>query len=219
MINISRKNSLILGLGIIVLFFATGIFMLYLSKPRQLSKASEAATVDVEQPAKVESETVEAAAVKSAETPADPAAPVTLSKFQRNEIRDGRKIWEVTAERGRYIPQSNSAELEEAELIFHRDDGSLVKLVADEAKLHFSGTQLENAEVSGSVEMIFDGKVQVKAANALYSRPDEIVTVPGKVNIMTDRMELVGSRLSVNLASEELDLKGDVSTVIQPRNK
>lgn len=202
-IRLTRKSSLVIGFGIIGLFFASGIFMLYLTNTAQIAYKSE----------QQESED------KNQATVFDPAVPVTLSRFQRNEIRDGKKLWEVIAEKGRYLPTGNKAELEEAQLLFYRKDGSLVELTADNALLAFRGTDLGSADVSGNVELIYNERVRIRTDNAIYKKLEDEVTVPGEVNIKTDTLEITGKNLKLNIETQEMFLREDVTTVIQPRKK
>jgi LPS export ABC transporter protein LptC len=201
--NISRRNSLVLGVGIIALFFASGILMLLNSN----------------------SEVAEKEAIKNKAQPVEEhekpnlSAPVTMSRFERHEIKDGKKLWEVTAEKGRYLPLANSAELEQSKLVFFRKDDSVIKLTSNNAKIIFSGTELKRAEVSGGVELIYNEKVKITSNTAVYDKTEDKIVVPGEVNIESENVDLSGKDLTAYVSKHEVFLASDVSTMIKPKKK
>lgn len=203
-IYLTRRNSLILGVGTILLFFASGIFMLALNSKKNL--------VEPLQPEVAQNDATVA-------PNSEPPAPVVLDNFQRNQIRDGKKLWEVLAERGRYLPGSSKAELEKAQLFLFRKDGSKVELTAERALLNFGGVDLDRADVSGDVRMVYNDKVQMQTENATYNKAESTVHVPGKVKITTETLQVTGTDLMVDIEKQEMQLRSDVTTVIQPRRK
>ncbi len=213
-IYLTRKHSLILGISLIALFFVAGIFMLYKSNT---SQAKSITAISHEKKDKSADLTDVKEVVQPVAEKLDPTAPVVLNKFHRNQIRDGKKLWEVLAEKGKYLPGSNNAELDEAELFLFRKDGSKVHLTAQKALLNFSGTDLSQAKVSGKVLMIYNDKVQMRTEDATYDKVASTVIVPGEVSILTDNIEVSGKDLLVDIEKQEMLLRKDVSTIIQPR--
>lgn len=210
-IYLTRKHSLILGISLIALFFVAGIFMLYKSNASQAKSITAISQEKKEKAADVPD------VVQPVSEKLDPTAPVVLNKFHRNQIRDGKKLWEVLAEKGKYLPGSNNAELDEAELFLFRKDGSKVHLTAQKALLNFSGADLSQAKVSGKVLMIYNDKVQMRTEDATYDKVASTVNVPGEVSILTDNIEVSGKDLLVDIEKQEMLLRKDVSTIIQPR--
>ncbi len=212
LINISRKNSIVLGLGIIALFFASGIFMLLRSNSELASRALEIEKNAIENTVPGENNQIK---------PEKPnlSVPVTMNKFERHAMKDGKKAWEIKAERGRYIPAANTAELEDSKLFFYKKDDSKIELIASQSKIIFSGTELSNADLSGGIEIIYNDKVNIKSESAIYSKEDDQITIPGKVLIITDNMELEGTELVAYVSKHEVHINKDVSTIIKPGKK
>lgn len=193
------------------MFFATGILMLLKSN----STLSSNSRNESESPI---TPTNDIGNVIDQEKP-NLNVPITMNKFERHETKDGKKLWEITAEKGRYIPQSNTAELENSKLLFYREDDSVVQLTSSNAKILFSGTELKGADLNGSVEVVYNDKVHIYAGIAQYNKAEDTIVVPGLVKINTDNMDLEGRDLTAYVSKHEVHISHDVSTVIQPRAK
>ena len=169
---------------------------------------------------KIEEEAVkeQAPAAQENEKP-NLSAPITMNRFERHEIRDGKKLWEITAEKGRYLPQANSAELEQSKLLFYRKDNSVIQLTSSNARIIFAGTELKRAEVSGGVELIYNEKVKITSENAVYDKIEDKISVPGEVVIVSENVDLSGKELTAYVSRHEVFLARDVSTVIKPKKK
>lgn len=198
--NLSKTQSITLGLGTIVVFFAATFFMLQAN--RQGSLLSNAHTEEDQ--------------IRGSLSQEDLNASVTLNSFHRSETRDGKKVWEVTAARGRYIPQENAATLEEAHLFFYKEDGSQVELEAKNARLILQGTALLSAEAFNGLTLLYDNKVRVVAERGTYDHLANTVFVPDEVTIIQERAEIKGRSMRANLESREFVIEEDVSTAIAP---
>lgn len=209
--NITRHQSYIIGIGALALFFLSSILML---RGASLSKGSETSPKSIEysQSGKPDSQV---AINQSSEK--NITSPLTLNKFHRSEIRDGNKLWEVSAEKGRYFPQTQSAELEDATLFLYREDSSTIQLKTVRASLVFNAATLVTAELQGNVIVTYSDKGVIKTEYALYDREGNSVTAPGHVIIENQSITIEGDQLAANLESKEFILKKKVSTVIQPR--
>ncbi|MCO6430764.1 MAG: LPS export ABC transporter periplasmic protein LptC [Deltaproteobacteria bacterium] len=198
--NITRSQSIVLGIGTLVLFFAASIIMLKFNQGATLPESS----TPKESP-------------RASLSQEDLKSAVTLDNFQRSESRDGRKIWEVKASKGRYIPESGTAVLEQANLDFFRDDGTQVQLKATNAVLHLEGTSLLSADVTNGVELIHDENTHVYAETATYDHIGKKVHIPGAVKIVNEKLEISGITMTALLDSREFTIEENVSTVVSAK--
>lgn len=198
--RITKRQSIVFGLGTLALFFCFGVLML--NRASSIKVAEHAREFPGEAAPQITKEDLD--------------SPVTLNQFHRSEIRDGRKLWEVKADKGRYFPKNNSSALENANIIFFRPDETVVELKAVRAILYISGVDLSRAEASEGVELIYDNKVRIVTESALYDKQSNTVYAPGFVKIMSDRMEISGNILSARVDEHEFNLKENVTSVIKP---
>lgn len=142
---------------------------------------------------------------------------IRLNKFQRSETRDGKKLWEVTAASGQYLPDQQSALIEKATLFFFQEDGKIIELEADQARLTVENANLSQAEIEGSVKVTFNKDISLITDKALYDRTNNSVTAPGAVTINSDLIEITGELLQADLDKQEFVLRTNVSSVIKPQ--
>jgi LPS export ABC transporter protein LptC len=130
-------------------------------------------------------------------------------------MKDGKKIWEVTATRGQYFPETNTAQLDEPSLLFYRSTGEVVELRAAQALLTLSGTTLNRAEISGAVRVVYGAKTTMTTEFALYDRASDTVTAPGEVTISSAELDIVGRELTAQIESQVFTLAKDVSSTVK----
>ena len=148
----------------------------------------------------------------------DPGSKFVLDRFHRTESRDGRTIWEITAARGQYFPESNSAKVEDAQLSLYRKDGEVIELTAGAAVIYMEGTTLSRAVASSGVQIKLDRSITATSDQAEFFRSENAVLIPGAVRIHNDRMVINGKKLRVDLNEEKFHLADAVDTVINPHS-
>lgn len=197
--KLTRSQSLALAGGTLLLFFMLSVF---------LSPKSELATTAT---------TSGQPTASSSETPSN--SRFVLGTFERSEIRDGKKLWEIKAQHGEYFPESNSATVEDALLTLYREDKP-VELQAAHATITLSGATLSKADLSGGVKMIYiDQNITVDTPTALIDMPNNQVSAPGNVVVVGPDFELRGDKFSGDLKTHNFKLLENVSTVLRPRSK
>ena len=154
----------------------------------------------------------------AAETPAQSGnSAFIMNKFQRSETKDGKTLWEVTAEHGQYYPESSKASLELADLVVYQKDGKKVRLKAKVAELKIAAGALTEAKGSGGVEVDFNGEALLKTETAIFDRAKNSVSTPTKVVISGERLDLSGDLLNAELDSQTIRVTGHVKTIIKPK--
>src|SRR5436190_1670997 len=129
--HISRSMSITLAVGILGLFFASSV---YLIQRRSVSFSRVTA--------KDQQESEMAALQKQLQKNGADNPKLTLQNFSRSQVKDGRKIWEISATEGKYDPKTEIAILTGAKLLLYRKEGDVVHLDADNATIHLNGREL-----------------------------------------------------------------------------
>ena len=213
--RITQRQSFLLVGAILCLFFG-GTFFLVRGSRRLPPEPSATQTVAFVEPT-IPSPTTPGAVPVSA-TP-ESGQQFVLQQFQRSETRDGKKVWEVKAERGSYDPTTNSATLTMAVLEMARKNRDAVVISSDRAQLFLSGTSLKSADLQGNVVLTHAKGTTLRAAQATYDREKNSIMVPGAVEIAGVMLDITGVGLTGNLEREEFHLSSNVETVIKPRKK
>ena len=222
MFHLSRRNSIWLTIGILVVFFI--FFAAELRKKNaldqldQLDQPPTPATTP-EEPILSSSINNDSSNLNAISTPSSASsqnnAYFTLERFHRTEIRDGKKLWEIEAQRGSYQPESGTAEVTDAIFSLYRDNHSFV-LKAAKGTLAFNGTSLKIANLTGGVTLVTNGgTVTIKTSQAVYDQAANTVTGQGEVAVTGPQYQISGKGFLVKLADKALTLEQDVNTVIQ----
>lgn len=202
--RLSKQQSIIIGVAIIGVFFAIGV--------TSLSKKGGSPSIDIKR-----SPAVATAISTAAPEAVDMSSRFTLQDFHRSEVRDGRKLWEVKAARGRFFPETNSTHLENADLWLFKDEDSTVFIHADEAVIFLEGVGMKRAEATKAVKIIFNDKVTIETEEAIYDKGSETITAPGKVHISSDSLDVTGEGLHGDVNTKAFRLEQNVESIVKPR--
>lgn len=209
--KLTRKQSIALALAILIIFFIISIALVDDDTNRGIT--------DLNTPPNDSSRSKNGS---NAPTPSlsegEQTGPaLTLNRFHRAETKDGKKLWEISASSGSYLPEDRSALVKDANLIFFQKDGKVIELEAEQAKLVIEEANLNKAEIEGNVKVIFDKKVELTTEQAVYDRISNKVMAPGLVKIQSDMIDITGEELEADLNGQQFMLKKEVSSVIKPR--
>ena len=204
--QLTKRQSLFAALAILGVFFTLATAVVRRSRPAEVQTDGP---VEPEPAAPAEAVLLQ---------PAEGKSKVVLNEFHRSEVRDGRMLWEVSAKRGQYLPEKNSAELAEARLRFFRKTGEVVTLDAKRADLYFEGQTLAHADLSEGLALNFKREVKVVTENASYDRQSNSIKAPGRVKIKHALARIVGEDLSADISSGQVSLGRNVETVLKPRS-
>ena len=205
--RLTRRQSILASVGILVLFFVA----VALLRPKS--------------PVLPSSEVINPS---SSNDPLDPdpknsgnnAGPgFILDDFKREEIKDGKKVWEVKASRGRYNPGGGQAALENSMLWLYKKDGGIVTLKSDKAILKLEGAEgLSAADFIGNVIIVQDNKTTLMTDQASYDKLKDLITAPNLVKISDEKMNLEGIGMEVKVSTKEIRLLQQTKTLIEPKD-
>lgn len=143
---------------------------------------------------------------------------VVLGKFHRSEMKHGKKAWEISAEKGKYITEKNEIVVSSATLTLYRDDGSASVLKADEATLALTGAEIKSAHAVGHVIISRNDEVTVTTSDATYDKVNNLVTATGAVSIRSETFDTDGEDLTLHLDTEEAFLAKNVRSIVRQKN-
>ncbi len=205
MIRITRRQSIIIATVLLVSFFAATVAVTR-SRNRVVTRPP-----DPEEPIASPTPVM----LPPDGTPAS-SSQFVLGSFHRSEIKDGKKLWEVKADRGQYFPETASAVLESATVWMYRKDRT-IQLSAPHAALSFRASDLKNAQLHGGIRVEYDDSTTVETDAAVYDKEHETLTSDSGVRVSSDSLDVTGKNMFVNLTNNEVRLTGGVTTVVKPR--
>lgn len=139
---------------------------------------------------------------------------VVLSNFKRSESKDGRKMWEIVAEKGVFTPNTGEAQVENPKVQFYRKNDVTLTLTSRQAIINFDNQTLKNAELIDEVLLVQDNPSFIMTGNkALYDHKQ--VLIPGPVTIRSDSLFIEGENLVGDLESEIFTIKNKVKSIIR----
>lgn len=205
--RLNRSRSIALALLLIIGFF----ILANLTAPKRKNAIPTANTTAV-------NEAKDSATEETATTHPETDSQFELSNFQRSENKDGKKVWEVTAAKGRYFPEKELTTLYDAKIISMKNETPYT-IKAKEADVRLVGETIESADIRGSVEATLQNGVTVYTETAYYNHSKQEVTAPSAVKIEGEFYVSIGDTMNVDIETQTIELKGNVRTILEPVTK
>ncbi|RMG40464.1 MAG: LPS export ABC transporter periplasmic protein LptC [Candidatus Dadabacteria bacterium] len=139
-----------------------------------------------------------------------------LGKFKRSKLKDGRTVWEITAESGEYMPAKNLTRVYNARMVFYDKKNVPVLLESKRADLNIKADELSSAELFGDVKLVYNNDLTLTTRHALYNRELNVIKAPGTATVQNQRMKISGKKMTINVITKELLFERAVSSVIYP---
>ncbi len=145
------------------------------------------------------------------ETPVLPDKPVENDKvmsYDGNEIseeRNGRKIWDLTAEHIAVNIETRDAELENLQGHFYADDGRTVEVKAAKGT-YAEGTK--NVVLSGNVEIKNSDGAQLTSDELHWDAQKEILAAVGNAKAVKEDMLAAGERIESSDGFNKIKISG-----------
>lgn len=207
---LTRSQSIVIAVGTISLFFVVGSVLVRNQEAPHLAAISTAALQNITQ--------TDARAVSSSgSSTASAPATVLLNHFQRSEVREGRKLWEVEGEQAQLFPGDSAVRVKDARLIIYGKGDDVIRLRADLATLHLDGQSLSKAELHGAVKVVRNDEVTVTTDDANYDAIAGSVLAPGLVQVQSEGIDVSGVGVTVWTASKNVEFHSQVHTVVKPK--
>jgi LPS export ABC transporter protein LptC len=208
---ITRRQSFILGLGLLGTFFLVSGGIVYSrNKSRVLASSLNRATIEgVATPIPQ--------VVQPQGTPASNTSGFVLNEFHRSFVKDGKMIWEVFGKRGQYAPGSNVATIEEPVLTYRDQQRGDIRVASKLAELTITLTDITKAVLSEKVVITGKDGATLKTNRAIYDRVTNTVDIPAPFELDHPAFRLLGATLQAKVEAQELKVTGGVHTTLKPK--
>lgn len=213
--GISKRQSFFIAGGALALFFLVGgLFLRGNSKQVPITEVNKAATSNP--PSSIPIQTDGANTSQNQEL--SPAQGIfTMNEFHRSEVKDGKKIWEVSGSKAQYLIQNNAVRIHDADLTLLGKDGKSTQLRTKQATIFLNGTTLSKAHLEDEVVAVYDNLYTLTTSVAECNREENTIQMPSKVKIVGPSFEIQGDTLEGDIDSSVFAMRGDVITILHPR--
>ncbi len=187
LMRITRSQSIYISVALIITFGMISAAAIYTSRPNKVSGPTLAQLQNIL-----------------------PEAKIAMDKFQRSEVKDGKKVWEIEAERGEFSPVSGDAALIKSQLKLYRPNNEVVTIISDRAILKLEGTKLKLANLQGNVQIVRNDTLRINTEEAVYDKDQGIVSGTKRVKILQGINDVSADTFRAKIDSSEVFLKGNV---------
>lgn len=208
-IILTRKKSMVLGLGLLGAFFLTSGIVIYAHNSARIPSSAGS----------LSREAIEGTQGLTASQTPGSAIGFVLNDFHRSAVKDGKVVWEIFGKKGRYDAGQNRAEVEEPRLNFNRDNGETINLTAKRADLILTGTEILRVELFDDVVVIHKNETTIKTDRAIYTKETETVEMPNYVKVENPLFSIFGNKLDGNITDQEIHITNGVKSTFKPRKK
>lgn len=144
-----------------------------------------------------------------------PEVAQRMQFFKRVKVKDGRTVWEITADDAQYFDKENAVVVRAPKVTFSIDDGARKgELTGTEGRLVLVDRELESMVLRGQVVLKLDD-MTLEADEATYDRTRDLITVPGDVTIRGTEIDLAARGMEVDVTPQLVRFQGDVRTVLK----
>ena len=144
-----------------------------------------------------------------------PQVAQRIQNFRRVKVKDGRTVWEITADEAQYFEDDNQIIVHEPRLTFFMKDGDRpCRVSGSEGKLSLDGREIDSVTLGGGVSVELDELV-LETNEATYDRERDLITSPGAVTVRSRSLEVRGQGMEISVGPQQLRLLGDVHTTVR----
>lgn len=124
----------------------------------------------------------------------EPAGPRIMSYMDNtlHEERDGRTIWQMTAEQMNVDIDTNDTGMVKIDGTFYNDDGRTLTLKADEGRMD---SKTRDIVFTGTVEATTSDGGRLRAKQIKWTAADGSLTAEGDAELIRDGMRATGDRI------------------------
>jgi LPS export ABC transporter protein LptC len=144
-----------------------------------------------------------------------PGVSQHIRDFHRVKVQNGRKVWEISAKDARYYDKSKAVVVRDAAMQLVLQDGRIVGLRGDQARILLDGREVSRVDLDGDIEVRL-AEYTVHTDRAEYDHRNGRISVPGAVEISGPALQLRGDSMEVDVESERLTLLHHISMHLQP---
>ncbi len=199
--HLSKKQSIKLTILILIIFFTLSIVSIKMNEESNINSNNN----------KNDKSLMDSISITK-------DAQIVLNNFKRSSMKDGKKQWEIIAEKGRLDPITKKTFLTNTKLSLFTND-RLIKLEASKALLTFSGNDLLSAKLSKNIKLNFNNELYLETEKALFDKKNDVVTTSSPVKITTEFITITGDSMTVKITDRIININKNVSSVITGKKK
>lgn len=144
-----------------------------------------------------------------------PESSLNIKEFHRAKIENGRKVWELFGDEASYFKEQREAVVKRPRFYYYDKKGEVAETTGAEARVFLKEKELERMELSGGIEVTFQGYV-LKSAEAKYLPAEDQIHLPQHTTVVGEGLALEGASMEVELESKKIRLIRDVKTMLEP---
>ena len=144
-----------------------------------------------------------------------PESALHMKDFHRAKVENGRKIWELFGDEANYYKDQKEAVIKKPRFYYYDQKGESIETIGDQARIFLNEKELERMELSGAVQVTFQGYV-LKSEQANYLATKDQIELPTRTTVTGEGMELEGSRMEVEMEAKKIRLITNVKTKMEP---
>jgi len=146
--------------------------------------------------------------------PLEPDVSQRIKEFRRVKVKDGRKVWELTAEEAEYLTDQGQVVVAGPKLAFYGGDGRDIQVTGKEGRIFLSDGDVQKIEVAGGIEVTV-GEYFVATDKAIYFENIDSIIAPGEVNLRSADLALAGNGMMLELNEQRVRFLRGVTTTFQ----
>ncbi|WP_346353575.1 LPS export ABC transporter periplasmic protein LptC [Azotosporobacter soli] len=149
----------------------------------------------------------------AAEKEALPSKAPTFLTYEGNTIseeKDGRKIWQVTAETIEIDVDSSNLRVKNVKATFFQENGTQIVLTAPEGNMDHNSKDIA---LKGSVHAVTSDGATFTAQEANWQAKDGLFTATGQVKLTREDTVVTGDRLDTDGKLEKIKVQGNAHVV------
>lgn len=126
------------------------------------------------------------------------------------EEQNGKRIWELSAEKIEVEPNTNKLKLTNIKGIFYKDDGGTIEVTAPEAIMD---TKTRDVVMTGSVKAVSSDGATFTAREARWAGQDRRFFGSGDVRLTRDDTVITGDRIESDANMAKVRVEGNAHVV------
>lgn len=138
-----------------------------------------------------------------------------LQDFRRVQVKDGRKVWEVSAEDARFYETDAIAVVRKPMVAWYLEDGRRLGLSGDEGRVVLSDGSVQFVEMKGAIEVDL-AELRIEVDEAVYDHENRRISAPGRVQIAGRYLDVSGAGMDLDIDGRRLTLAEHVEMTLQP---
>ena len=144
-----------------------------------------------------------------------PESALHMLDFHRAKVENGRKIWELYGDEANYYKDQKEAVIKKPRFFYYDKKGEVVETTGDQARIFLNEKELERMELTGGVQVSFQGYL-LKSEQANYLATKDQIEIPTHTTVTGEGIELEGARMEVEMQDKKIRLITNVKTKVEP---